>query len=126
MDYVSIHARLATGDILRRNDARGVRVSIHARLATGDPKDCKRRKPSPRFNSRPSRDGRPDADVKDATNSQFQFTPVSRRATDFVEDMYLKKGFQFTPVSRRATVERLGKDCKYVMFQFTPVSRRAT
>ena len=67
----------------------------------------RRRRPSPcpcRFNSRPSRDGRRDADDPQPLALLFQFTPVSRRATKkkvVQEDAAM---FQFTPVSRRATL----------------------
>ena len=58
---VSIHARLATGDTSRNHKRRSRSVSIHARLATGDRGPANVSSPCECFNSRPSRDGRPDA-----------------------------------------------------------------
>ena len=56
---VSIHARLATGDLALEWLDRGRRVSIHARLATGDGV----------------------GDLRVVVGFWFQFTPVLRRAT---------------------------------------------
>ena len=56
---VSIHARLAMGDLVPQADVRARRVSIHARLATGDI-EAHRTSKYPKA---------------------FQFTPVLRRAT---------------------------------------------
>ena len=55
---VSIHARLATGDISHKPTVLFHVVSIHARLATGDDEAYMRRR-----------------------GKKFQFTPVLRRAT---------------------------------------------
>ena len=56
---VSIHARHATGDVFNLDQIEGLSVSIHARHATGDFHLRRTRLGSPRFNSRPSCDGRP-------------------------------------------------------------------
>ena len=78
---VSIHARLATGDIEADNLFGMAKVSIHARLATGDwEKAC-----------------------ETYAKCKFQFTPVLRRATLSVRLFLPDDAFQFTPVLRRAT-----------------------
>jgi len=58
-ELVSIHARLATGDVAEDCKPSAHRVSIHARLATGDAS----------------------ADLPKSYEGMFQFTPVLRRAT---------------------------------------------
>jgi len=80
---VSIHARLATGDIRTEPSVQGSAVSIHARLATGDGKAAKLE----------------DVDPK------FQFTPVSRRATKADESAGGRAGVSIH--ARLATGDRL-------------------
>ena len=80
MRPVSIHARLATGDLRGhvRSDERG--VSIHARLATGDQSPhVLERSGGVSIHARLAT-----GDVKNGLNAAgqlFQFTPVLRRAT---------------------------------------------
>ena len=74
--FVSIHARLATGDARPTVLARCMKVSIHARLATGDARrTCRGCSCSSSFNSRPSCDGRPPTGQTNATPACFNSRP---------------------------------------------------
>ena len=80
---VSIHARLATGDRMRKMLTAKDFVSIHARLATGD--FCKTTKPLGMIVSIHARLATGDLILPCSILHQlFQFTPVLRRATSYV------------------------------------------
>ena len=79
--WVSIHAPHARGDTLNKTYDLSSEVSIHAPHARGDlgsPRPCRR---TPRFNPRPSCEGRlPPANSIDKSHV-FQSTPLMRGAT---------------------------------------------
>ena len=80
-ETVSIHARLATGDLFKM-------PNISASLCFNSRPSCDGRQPprhssaaNRRFNSRPSCDGRLPSASRPSSVRPFQFTPVLRRAT---------------------------------------------
>ena len=123
------------------------RVSIHARLATGDlAVQYDQTNWNEGFNSRPSCDGRLAEAVKRHRERKFQFTPVLRRATicqgkvmqsyvsiharlatgDGVEDC--RQSIGIVSIHARLATGDIMSDTTFVIgqFQFTPVLRRAT
>ena len=121
---VSIHARLATGDILTPHEFRLVvfQFTPVLRRATG-----LRRLWAyvvVRFNSRPSCDGRHAPTRSAVSGTRFQFTPVLRRATIDINRLAISK---VSIHARLATGDSpAALEAAPSKFQFTPVLRRAT